>query len=415
MKTNSPAKILIVDDRAENLFALEVTLSDENYLCVRASSGKEALEILNREQDFAIILMDVQMPKMDGFETVELIRQNEKLKFIPIIFLTASMDSSVQIFKGYLAGAVDYMIKPFSPAILKAKVAVFVDLYKKNHELLIQKGELERLIRDISNQKRIENELIEEKSNSEKSTQKAEDSANLKHAFFANMSYKFRTPMKAIIDFSDLLFKSKLGDHEKEYVKLIKSTGENLLTTIDDILDLSKVEAGMMIFEENYFSIREAFKSLDKILIGKAQEKNIELVFSCDKNVPGVLFGDRRRLAQIITNLAGNAIKFTENGKVHVHAKVHELTDARLGDELGQENILLEFSITDTGIGIPQDKLEQIFMGSRQAESYTTSEYGATGLGLSIAKQLVELQGGTFSIKSELKMGSVFSFRIPYK
>src|ERR1022692_2750834 len=146
MKTNGPVKILIVDDRAENLFALEVILANENYVCVRASSGKEALEILNREQDFAIILMDVQMPMMDGFETVELIRQNEKLKFIPIIFLTASMDSSVQIFKGYLAGAVDYMIKPFSPTILKAKVAVFVDLYKKNHELLIQKEEMERLI-----------------------------------------------------------------------------------------------------------------------------------------------------------------------------------------------------------------------------------------------------------------------------
>src|ERR1035437_685398 len=108
MKENNLVKILMVDDWVENLFALEVILSDENYLCVRASSGKEALEILNREQGFAIILMDVQMPKMDGFETVELIRQNEKLKHVPIIFLTASMDSSVQIFKGYLAGAVDY-------------------------------------------------------------------------------------------------------------------------------------------------------------------------------------------------------------------------------------------------------------------------------------------------------------------
>ena len=125
MEENSSVKILLIDNQTDNLCALEVILSDENYLCVRASSGKEALEILNRDQDFAIILMDVQMPKMDGFETVELIRQNEKLKLIPIIFLTASMDSSVQIFKGYLAGAVDYLIKPFSPIILKAKVAVF--------------------------------------------------------------------------------------------------------------------------------------------------------------------------------------------------------------------------------------------------------------------------------------------------
>ena len=406
MKTNSPVKILMVDDRAENLFALEVILSEENYLCVRASSGEEALKILLSEQDFAIILMDVQMPKMDGFETVELIRQNEKLKLIPIIFLTASMDSSVQIFKGYLAGAVDYMIKPFSPAILKAKVAVFVDLYKKNQELLIQKEEMERLINDITTQKRIENELIEGKNNAERATQKAEESANLKGAFLANMSHEIRTPMNAIIVFSDLLYKRKLGDQEKEYVKIIKSAGENLLTIIDDILDMSKIEAGMMAFEENHFSIKEAFKSLQVILMGKAKEKNIELLFSCDDDVPDVLLGDRMRLTQIIVNLTGNAIKFTEKGKVQVHTKVHELTD---------ENILIEFSIKDTGIGIAHDKLKQIFERFRQIDPHITREYGGTGLGLSIAKQLVELQGGTLSVKSELKMGSVFSFCIPYK
>ena len=133
MKTNTSVKILLVDDKSENLFALEVILSNEQYLCVKASSGNEALKILLQQQDFSIILMDVQMPDMDGFETAELIRGSEKLKHIPIIFLTASMDSLVNIFNGYQAGAVDYMIKPFSPEILKAKVAVFVDLYKKNH------------------------------------------------------------------------------------------------------------------------------------------------------------------------------------------------------------------------------------------------------------------------------------------
>jgi len=149
MESDKPVKILLVDDRTENLFALEVIFSDQNYLCVRANSGKEALDILSNEEDFAIILMDVQMPRMDGFETVELIRQNKKLERIPIIFLTASMDSSVQIFKGYLAGAVDYLIKPFSPVILKAKVAVFVDLFKKNHELLEQAEEMKRLNKNV--------------------------------------------------------------------------------------------------------------------------------------------------------------------------------------------------------------------------------------------------------------------------
>jgi len=153
MESDKPVKILLVDDRAENLFSLEVIFSNENYLCVRANSGKEAVNILSNEEDFAIILMDVQMPMMDGFETVELIRQNKKLQRIPIIFLTASMDSSVQIFKGYLAGAVDYLTKPFSPVILKAKVAVFVDLFKKNYELLEQAEEMKRLNKNVAIEK----------------------------------------------------------------------------------------------------------------------------------------------------------------------------------------------------------------------------------------------------------------------
>jgi CheY-like chemotaxis protein len=153
MESDKPVKILLVDDRAENLFSLEVIFSDDNYLCIRANSGKEAINILSNDEDFAIILMDVQMPVMDGFETVELIRQNKKLQRIPIIFLTASMDSSVQIFKGYLAGAVDYLTKPFSPVILKAKVAVFVDLFKKNHELLKQAEEMKRLNKNVTIEK----------------------------------------------------------------------------------------------------------------------------------------------------------------------------------------------------------------------------------------------------------------------
>jgi PAS domain S-box-containing protein len=155
MKTKATClvKILLVDDLPENLFALELILSNKNYSCVRANSGNEALKILLHEQDFAIILMDVQMPDMDGFETVELIREIETLKHIPIIFLTACMEDSIHIYKGYLAGAVDYIIKPLIPEILKAKVAVFVDLYLKTHELLVQKEHMKELYSDVTAQK----------------------------------------------------------------------------------------------------------------------------------------------------------------------------------------------------------------------------------------------------------------------
>lgn len=236
--------------------------------------------------------------------------------------------------------------------------------------------------------------------------EKAEESTKLKEAFLANMSHEIRTPMNAIIGFSDILSKRELGEKEKEYVKTIKSAGENLLTIINDILDISKIEAGMMTFEEHTFSVKEILKSLNVMLMGKAKEKKLELLFSCDEDVPDSLLGDPTRLTQIIINLAGNAIKFTQKGNIKVHAKVLKKEN---------ENTFVEFSVIDTGIGIPQDKLEHIFERFRQAESHTTRKYGGTGLGLSIAKQLIELQDGTLFVESEFNVGSNFSFCIPYK
>lgn len=265
--------------------------------------------------------------------------------------------------------------------------------------------------RDITDQKRFENELIEAKSNAELATLKAEESNKLKEAFLANMSHEIRTPMNAIIGFSDILSKRNLEYQENEYVNTIKTAGENLLTIINDILDISKIEAGMMNFEEQTFSVREIFKSLSVMLMEKAKEKNLLLLFDCDENVPEVLQGDNTRLTQIIINLVGNAIKFTLKGRIIVNARI-----IKNGPENDNgERITLEFTVKDTGIGIPEDKLEHIFERFRQAESHTTRKYGGTGLGLSIAKQLVELQGGSLSVASKVNTGSEFTFFIPYK
>jgi signal transduction histidine kinase len=236
--------------------------------------------------------------------------------------------------------------------------------------------------------------------------EKAEQANKLKEAFLANMSHEIRTPMNAIIGFSDILSKRQMGAQEKEYVNTIKAAGENLLTIINDILDISKIEAGMMTFEDHNFSVSEIFISLNVMLMGKAREKNLELIFNCNRSVPDCLSGDPTRLTQIIINLAGNAIKFTTQGRVTVDVTV-------IKDDA--ETVMLEFSVTDTGIGITDDKLVHIFERFRQAESHTTRKYGGTGLGLSIAKQLVELQGGTLEVASEFKKGSVFTFCIPYK
>jgi len=892
MKENIHNKILMVDDRAENLFALEVILSNENYFCVKAKSGAEALEILNKEQDFVIILMDVQMPEMDGFETIELIRKNEKLKHIPIIFLTASMDNAAQISKGYQAGAVDYMIKPLSPEILRAKVAVFVDLYKKTQELLIQHIEKEKraaeliiankelafqndekekraaeliiankelafqndekgkradelsvankelafqnnekekranelsiankelafqndekekraaelsiankelafqndekekraaelsiankelafqndekekraaelsiankelayqndekekraaelsiankelifqneekeklaaeliiadkelayqtgekqkradeliiadkelafqteekekraaelviadkeivlqnlekerreiankeleafsyslklasqyslslieasldplvtinpegkitdmnealvnitgmtrdelngsdffdyftepqmarevyqevfangsvadspltlrhkngkltdvlfngsvykddkgdvlgvvvvardvtaqkllskyslslieasldplvtistegkitdmnqatvdiigmsreeltdtdffdyftepqmarevyqevfakgsvadspltirnkngkltdvlfngsvykddrgnvlgvviVARDITNQKRIATELTEAivfaemateiaevaKNKAESSTLIAENAVKAKQQFLSNMSHEIRTPMNAIIGFTKVLLKTELTAKQKEYLTAIKLSGDALIVLINDILDLAKVDAGKMTFEQVPFKMAVSISAMVHLFETKIWEKNLLLIKEYDDNIPDVLLGDPVRLHQIILNLVSNAVKFTSKGSITVSVRLLSQDD---------EKVNIEFSVKDTGIGISESKKATIFDNFQQATSGTSRLYGGTGLGLAIVKQLVEPQGGTISVSSKLEEGSTFSFVLSFQ
>jgi len=235
---------------------------------------------------------------------------------------------------------------------------------------------------------------------------KAEESNKLKEAFLSIISHEIRTPLNAIMGFSNILFKRELGEEENEYLNIIKTSGENLLTIIDDIIDMSKIEAGIMVFEENQFSINEIFQSLIVNLTEKAKENNIELAFYIDKDIPSILLGDQKRLKQVLLNLTDNAIRFTEKGTVNISVRVLENKN---------ENMLLGFSVKDTGMGIPVNHLQHIFERFKQLEPHDKRKHGGVGLGLSIAKQLVELQGGTLTVESELKKGSTFSFSLPFR
>ena len=424
MKANSIVKILMVDDRGENLFALEVILSNQNYTCVRANSGSEALQILrlvqnDKNDDFALILMDVQMPVMDGFQTVELIRKIEKYKHVPIIFLTANMDSPIDIFKGYQAGAIDYMIKPLSPEILKAKVAIFVELYQKNHELLVQAEQMRSLNSDITWQKRVEKELTEAKvaaelataiaeeakSKAESATRIASDAVKSKQQFLSNMSHEIRTPMNAIIGFTKVLLKSELNPKQKEYLSAIKISGDALIVLINDILDLAKVDAGKMTFEHTPFRMAQSVSAMLHLFETKIQEKNLEFINVYDPDIPEVLVGDPIRLHQIILNLISNAVKFTAKGTITISVRLLSQDD---------KNVTIEFSVSDTGIGIPENKLADIFDNFQQATTSTARLYGGTGLGLAIVKKLVEPQGGSISVKSKLDQGTTFTFTLSF-
>lgn len=265
------------------------------------------------------------------------------------------------------------------------------------------------VIRDITEQKKanaLALSLAKEKTEAELEAKKANEANQFKDRFLANMSHEIRTPMNAIIGFSDMLATKNLGVVENEYVATIKLAGENLLNLINDILDISKIEAGMMSFEEHPFCLKEILKSLHAMLKIKAKEKNLEFIFICDEDVPDNLLGDSKRLSQIIINIVGNAIKFTNKGKVQVNVKAHDLEN---------DNTVIEFFVKDTGIGIPKDKLEHVFERFWQADTNVTRKYGGTGLGLNIAKQLVDLQGGAMFVNSEFNVGTIFSFWIPYK
>ena len=219
------------------------------------------------------------------------------------------------------------------------------------------------------------------------------------------MSHEIRTPLNSILGFTNVLLKTELGTEQKEFVQAIKTSGKSLNVLINDILDLAKVDAGKMTFEIQPFEIRASLRSIIHSFKLKTEEKNLELVKEYDSKIPLMLLGDSVRLNQIILNLISNAIKFTHKGKIVLSVKL--LSE-------GEENVTIEFAVTDTGIGIAANNIDSIFKLFEQAETGTTNSYGGTGLGLSIVKQLIEAQGGSISVKSKHGEGSTFSFILPF-
>ncbi|HEY0059278.1 MAG TPA: ATP-binding protein [Flavisolibacter sp.] len=255
----------------------------------------------------------------------------------------------------------------------------------------------------IINKGRQQTRIIESLNQSEKRNKEA---GLMKEQFMANMSHEIRTPMNSILGFTSLLRRTQLNQEQQEYVQNIHSAGENLLALVNDILDLSKIEAGMMQLEETRFSLRSLMSSVGAMFNEKLREKHLVFDLNVDKDIPDILSGDAVRLTQILVNLLSNAVKFTEKGQVVMRAELLEQQDSE---------VRIRLLVADTGIGIAPEKQGKIFDRFQQAEAETTRRFGGTGLGLAIVKQLVELQKGQINLKSEPGQGSEFTVELPYR
>jgi signal transduction histidine kinase len=381
----SRASILLVDDHPANLLTLEAVLEPLGYELVRAQSGEEALRCLLR-QDFALILMDVRMPDMDGFQTVALIKERPKMMDVPIIFVSASAREAQDISRGYQYGAVDYLTKPFDPDLLRAKVSVLVALHLQAERIAVQREQL------------MERRLELQVQQAHRAA--AEKASKMKDQFLAMISHELRTPLNAIMGWTELLAKFDLDEERmRRAIATIQRNAEAQKRLVDDLIDISTMLTGKFRLRLEAVDLAEVVQSALDDARPAAEKKRIELV----SNLEAVerVQSDAARLQQILGNLLNNAIKFVpEGGKVMVNLR-------RAGERV-------EIEVADTGIGIALENLSRVFERFWQAERPAAMESAGLGLGLAIADQLARLHGGEIRADSPgIGRGASFTLSLP--
>lgn len=376
IEKNKYVNVLTVDDSAFMRRLIKGLLSPKKYNILEAKNGLEALDILN-ENEIHLMLCDLEMPEMDGAQLVETVKSKVKFSELPIIMIS-SKDDKATIARVLKHGAKDFIKKPFSTEEFLLKC----DLHVQDHMRI---------------------EYIKTKDIELQATLKrAQEAEYHKSLFLANMSHEIRTPLNAIIGFVNLLLEDETDEQKLNYLKTVQKGGDHLLSLINDILDFSKIESNKLDIIMEAFSLEELSSLMVSLNAHKAKEKNVHFKSIVDKNLPKYLKSDFLRIKQVLTNLIGNAIKFTpENGDVTLEIK------------LSRNKKFIEFSVSDTGIGIAPENHKKVFQLFSQAESTTSKKFGGTGLGLSISAKLVELLGGQISIDSQLHEGAKFCFNIP--
>ncbi|MGN6566880.1 MAG: sensor histidine kinase [Flavipsychrobacter sp.] len=415
--TKPEIKLLIVDDREDNLLSMETILQQDGYSIKTANSGRAALKILLKDQDFTLILMDVQMPGLSGFETAALMYEWEKLKHIPIIFITANDFADESIFKGYETGGVEYLYKPVNPELLRAKVAVFAELYKKNHALIAQEKKL------MLTNKELEKEIQDRKNSEEKvnklNKQLLDNIWQLKNIneelerFAYIASHDLQEPLRKIIIFGDRLqtkFQPILGEEGNDYLNRMINASNKMQVLIKNILAFSKSAATT---ETDVFETTD----LNQLLTGVLSdlELNIEqknALITIEKLptihiIPGLF-------KQLFQNLLINALKFSKPNvrpEINIDAKMIKGYAIEGVDISRSNNDFCNLYIKDNGIGFEQQYADQIFMIFKRLHSYDHIE--GTGIGLSICKKIIEKHKGYITANGEPGIGATFIISIP--
>ena len=378
----STASILLVDDHPANLIALEAVLEPLGVRLVRATSGEEALKRVMQEE-LALILMDVQLPGLDGFQTAALIKQRERSRDIPILFITAIHKSFEHVSRGYASGAIDYISKPFEPDLLRAKVGAFVAFYRRGLELK-QKTEL---------------------AAREQAARAAAEAANrTKDEFLATVSHELRTPLNAMLGWGEMLRTGKLGELPERAHKAVEAIVRNARAQnrlVEDLLDVSRIVVGKLRLRPAPYDVAEVVRGAAETVRQSASARDVTLELTTTDGEPLVAVCDAQRVQQVAWNLLWNAVKFSPPG-------------SRVEVSILREGEQIVLRVRDHGIGIAKSALPFLFEHFWQADRSTTRQHGGLGLGLAIVRRIVELHGGSIDAASDGEgLGATFTVRLP--
>jgi len=408
-------KILLIDDREDNLFSLETILEPDGYQFVKASSGRQALKILLNEFDFALILMDVKMPNLNGFETAALIFEREKLKHIPVIFITANSYGEENMIRGYRTGAIDYIYKPINPELLRAKVAVFADLYRKNQQLILQEQKIMAINKNLQEEIKerqassakifdLNRRLLQNIDNLEKVNKELD-----RFAFMA--SHDLQEPLRKIRTFSDRIFnkyRSSLDNDSTRDFQRIHHATQRMQDLINDILEFSKLGITGRQFEQTDLTplVREVIDDLQQDI----REKNAQVELAELPTLPV----HQGLMKPLFHNLISNALKYArKNVPPRINIFSAPLPEAVEG---GSQPTTIQYHriyVSDNGIGFRQEYAEQIFEMFKRLHG--NDEYGGTGVGLALCKKIMEKHNGHISALSRENEGSTFIVSVPVR